>query len=204
MPAELAIVILAAGKGTRMKSQRAKVLHEAAGLPLVLHVLRAVRGLSKRGERSNAWVVIGHQAETVRSLVEPWGARTVLQRPQLGTGHAVAQALRALPRKVKRVLVLPGDAPFITAETLRALLGVHAETESAATILSADLDDPPATDASCAPARAKWRPSLSKARWGRSTGGCARSIPECTASSARRWPACSAVWAAATSTANTI
>ncbi len=142
MPADLAIVILAAGKGTRMKSQRAKVLHEAAGLPLVLHVLRAVQAASKRGEKMNAWVVVGHQAETVRSLVEPLGARTVLQRPQLGTGHALAQALRALPKKVKRVLVLPGDAPFITAETLRALLGVHAETGSAATILSADLDDP--------------------------------------------------------------
>ncbi len=142
MPAELAIVVLAAGKGTRMKSQRAKVLHEAGGLPLVLHVLRAVRPLSKPGRRDGVWVVIGHQADVVRSLVEPLGARTVLQRPQLGTGHAVAQALAALPRKVKRVIVLPGDAPLITAETLRALLHLHDETGSAATILSADLNDP--------------------------------------------------------------
>ncbi|HXE75265.1 MAG TPA: bifunctional UDP-N-acetylglucosamine diphosphorylase/glucosamine-1-phosphate N-acetyltransferase GlmU [Candidatus Xenobia bacterium] len=141
MPADLAIVVLAAGKGTRMKSQRAKVLHEAGGLPLVLHVLRAVQPLAKRGRR-NTWVVIGHQAETVRGLVEPLGGRTVLQRPQLGTGHAVAQALRALPRAVKRLLVLPGDAPLVTADTLRALLRVHEETASAATILSADLDDP--------------------------------------------------------------
>ncbi len=145
MPAELTIVVLAAGKGTRMKSQRAKVLHEAGGLPLVLHVLRAGRGLTlaKRNRGSSPlWVVVGHQGETVRSLVEPFGAHTVLQRPQLGTGHAVAKALAALPRKTKRLLVLPGDAPLITTDTLRALVRLHDETGSAATILSADLDDP--------------------------------------------------------------
>ncbi|MBI2956827.1 MAG: bifunctional UDP-N-acetylglucosamine diphosphorylase/glucosamine-1-phosphate N-acetyltransferase GlmU [Acidobacteria bacterium] len=144
MPAELAIVILAAGKGTRMKSQRAKVLHEAGGLPLIAHSLRAVEPLAgRRGSTLRGiWVVVGHQADVVRQVVEPFGARTVLQKPQLGTGHAVAQALGALPRGVTDVLVLPGDAPLIGTDTLRALLKLHASAESAATLLTARLEQP--------------------------------------------------------------
>ncbi len=153
MPSPLAIVILAAGKGTRLKSERAKVLHQAGGLPLVAHVLRAVAPLAparkkKTTDTSNlpggTWVVVGHQAELVRAVVEPLGARTVLQKPQLGTGHAVARALAALPAGVSRVLVLPGDAPLIRAQTLKALLHLHISTGSAATILSARLEDPQA------------------------------------------------------------
>jgi bifunctional UDP-N-acetylglucosamine pyrophosphorylase/glucosamine-1-phosphate N-acetyltransferase len=151
MPPPLAIVILAAGKGTRLKSERAKVLHEAGGLPLVAHVLRAVAPLApapKGGSAGRsygaggAWVVVGHQAESVRGVVESFGCRTVLQKPQLGTGHAVARALAALPAGASRVLVLPGDAPLIRPETLRALLHVHGTTGSAATILTARLEDP--------------------------------------------------------------
>ncbi|MCI0403204.1 MAG: bifunctional UDP-N-acetylglucosamine diphosphorylase/glucosamine-1-phosphate N-acetyltransferase GlmU [Acidobacteria bacterium] len=136
----LAVVILAAGKGTRMKSERAKVLHEAGGLPLLAHVLRAVQPLVRR--RDSVWVVVGHQAEAVRKVAEGYGARDVLQRPQLGTGHAVQQALAALPRGVERLLVLPGDAPLVTAETLTAMLERHSATASVATILSARLENP--------------------------------------------------------------
>ncbi|MGH9804512.1 MAG: bifunctional UDP-N-acetylglucosamine diphosphorylase/glucosamine-1-phosphate N-acetyltransferase GlmU [Candidatus Acidiferrales bacterium] len=142
MPSELATVILAAGKGTRLKSDHAKVLHQAAGLPLVAHVLRAA-ALHGRGKAAApAWVVVGHQADLVKHVVEGFGARAVLQRPQLGTGHAVAQALPVLPRSVRRLLVLPGDAPLIRAETLRALLEQHRQGGFAATILSARLEDP--------------------------------------------------------------
>lgn len=138
MPSELALVVLAAGKGTRLKSSRAKVLHQAGGLPLLAHVLRALKPLRSAG----AWVVVGHQAEEVRGLAESLGARAVLQRPQLGTGHAVATAFKALPRRVTRVLVLPGDAPLIRTEALRALLRTHANAGAAATLLTAELDDP--------------------------------------------------------------
>ena len=151
MLSPLAIVILAAGKGTRLKSERAKVLHQAGGLSLVAHVLRAVTPLTPAKRKSPAgksslaggtWVVVGHQAESVRDVVESFGCRTVLQRPQLGTGHAVAQLMTALPAGVGRVLVLPGDAPLIRPETLKALLHVHTSTGSAATILTAGLEDP--------------------------------------------------------------
>ncbi len=138
--AALAVVVLAAGKGTRMKSERAKVLHEAGGLPLLAHVLRAVQPLVKR--KDSIWVVTGHQAELVREVVKPFGARDILQRPQLGTGHAVAQALATLPRSVARLAVLPGDAPLITPGTLAALVDHHSATASVATIVSARLENP--------------------------------------------------------------
>jgi len=141
MPPKLAIVILAAGKGTRLKSAQAKVLHRAAGLPLVAHVLRGVAPMAQKNAAAS-WVVVGHQAEQVQQVVESFAARAVLQRPQLGTGHAVAQALAALPRSVRGLLVLPGDAPLVRTETLRALLAIHRRGKYAATVLSARLDDP--------------------------------------------------------------
>ncbi|MFQ5778510.1 MAG: bifunctional UDP-N-acetylglucosamine diphosphorylase/glucosamine-1-phosphate N-acetyltransferase GlmU [Terriglobia bacterium] len=149
MPGELAIVVLAAGKGSRLKSERAKVLHQAGGLPLVVHVLRAVQSLVARGSTTGKTrvavdlrVVVGHQAETVARVVEPLGARTVLQRPQLGTGHAVAQALASLPRRVARLLVLPGDAPLVCSASLRVLLRLHVDFASAATLFTARLAHP--------------------------------------------------------------
>jgi bifunctional UDP-N-acetylglucosamine pyrophosphorylase/glucosamine-1-phosphate N-acetyltransferase len=153
MSPALAIVILAAGKGTRLKSERAKVLHQAGGLPLVAHVLRAVRPLARKAIRRPAstskaaagvWVVVGHRADSVREVVGPFAARTILQRPQLGTGHAVVQALAALPAGVGRVLVLPGDAPLIRTETLKTLIAHHADSGSAATVLTARLERPDA------------------------------------------------------------
>jgi bifunctional UDP-N-acetylglucosamine pyrophosphorylase/glucosamine-1-phosphate N-acetyltransferase len=134
---DLAIVILAAGKGTRLKSSLAKVLHRAGGRTLVEHIVRACGPLKAR----ETVVVVGHQAEQVSALVEPLGAVTVLQQPQNGTGHAVHVAKRAVGR-AKFAVVLPGDAPLIRTETLKALVAAHRNGNAAATILSAVLADP--------------------------------------------------------------
>jgi bifunctional UDP-N-acetylglucosamine pyrophosphorylase / glucosamine-1-phosphate N-acetyltransferase len=134
---DLAIVILAAGKGTRLKSGLAKVLHRAGGRTLVEHVVRACAPLGAK----QTVVVVGHQAENVTPVVEPLGAVTVLQQPQHGTGHAMQVARRALGR-AKFALVLPGDAPLVRTETLKSLLAVHRAGNAAATILTAVLADP--------------------------------------------------------------
>ena len=136
-PKDLAIVILAAGKGTRLKSSLAKVLHRAGGRALVEQVLRACAPLGAK----KTVVVVGHQAEQVMAVVEPTGAKTVLQQPQHGTGHAVQVARRAIGNS-KVVLVLPGDAPLIRTETLRAMIAAHRNGNAAATILTAVVADP--------------------------------------------------------------
>jgi len=134
---DLAIVILAAGKGTRLKSSLAKVLHRAGGRALVEQVLRACAPLGAK----KTVVVVGHQAEQVTAVVEPTGATTVLQQPQHGTGHAMQVARRALG-SATLVVVLPGDAPLVRTETLRALVAAHRAGNAAATILSAVVSDP--------------------------------------------------------------
>jgi bifunctional UDP-N-acetylglucosamine pyrophosphorylase / glucosamine-1-phosphate N-acetyltransferase len=134
---DLAILILAAGKGTRLKSSLAKVLHRAGGRSLIEQVVRACAPLKAR----ETVVVVGHQAEQVSAVVEPLGAVTALQQPQLGTGHAMHIAKRALGR-AKYAIVLPGDAPLIRPETLKALIATHRSGNAAATILTAILADP--------------------------------------------------------------
>jgi bifunctional UDP-N-acetylglucosamine pyrophosphorylase/glucosamine-1-phosphate N-acetyltransferase len=134
---DLTIVILAAGKGTRLKSSLAKVLHRAGGRTLVEHVVRVGAALKAK----KTVVVVGHQAEQVAAVVEPLGAETVLQQPQHGTGHAMHVARRALGN-AKLVVVLPGDAPLVRAETLKALIAAHRAGNAAATILTAVLADP--------------------------------------------------------------
>jgi bifunctional UDP-N-acetylglucosamine pyrophosphorylase/glucosamine-1-phosphate N-acetyltransferase len=134
---DVAILILAAGKGTRLKSSLAKVLHAAGGRPLVEHVVRACAGVGPK----KIIVVVGHQAEKVQAAVEPLAAETVLQQPQNGTGHAVLVAKRTIGN-AKYVVVLPGDAPLVRTETLRALIQKHKKGQAAATILTAVLADP--------------------------------------------------------------
>src|SRR3984885_9400818 len=134
---DLAIVILAAGKGTRLKSSLAKVLHRAGGRALVEQVLRACAPLGAK----KTVVVVGHQAEQVMAVVEPSGATTVLQQPQHGTGHAMQVARRAVGN-AKVVVVMPGDAPLVRTETLRALVNAHRAGNAAATILTAVVSDP--------------------------------------------------------------
>jgi bifunctional UDP-N-acetylglucosamine pyrophosphorylase/glucosamine-1-phosphate N-acetyltransferase len=134
---DVAILVLAAGKGTRLKSSLAKVLHTAGGRSLVEHVVRACEPL--RAKKIIA--VVGHQAEKVAAVLEPFEVTTVLQLPQNGTGHALLVAKRAIGN-AKYVVVLPGDAPLVRAETLRALINKHKKGNAAASILTAVLADP--------------------------------------------------------------
>ncbi len=134
---ELAILILAAGRGTRLKSSLAKVLHSAGGRSLLEHVIRQCRPLGAR----KTVAVVGYQAERVAEVCKSYGVETVLQQPQKGTGHAMQVAKRAIGN-ARYVIVLPGDAPLIRTETLRALLLKHKKANAAATILTAVLADP--------------------------------------------------------------
>src|SRR3984957_6493206 len=135
---DFVIVILAAGKGTRLKSALAKVLHRAGGRPLVEHVVRACQPLKPR----EIIAVVGHQAADVTAAVKPLGVKTILQEPQRGTGHAMLVARRAIPARAKFAILLPGDAPLIRTETVAALAAAHRESGAAATILSAEIENP--------------------------------------------------------------
>ena len=121
---QVAVVILAAGQGSRMQSDLPKVLHRLGGVPLVGHALAAGRSL----DPARVVVVAGHGAEAVTKAVGKLDpeAQVALQAEQLGTGHAVAQALPLLEGFAGRVVVLYGDTPFISAETLAALAEVGA------------------------------------------------------------------------------
>jgi len=137
--ASLYVVILAAGKGTRMKSSRPKVLHELAGRPIIDHVLRTVDSLHAQA----SVVVIGHGAESVRAtLGDRPGLQFAVQSPQLGTGHALLQAEAALAGKSGTLLLLYADVPLLQATTLTRLIDHHRSTESAATVLTMELADP--------------------------------------------------------------
>ena len=113
----LAVIVLAAGQGTRMKSARPKVLHEIAGRPMLAHVLTVAKALG--AERTV--VVTAPGADETASLVKHWGADAAVQDRQLGTGHAVLAAERALKGFDGNLLILFGDAPLLTAETLGRL-----------------------------------------------------------------------------------
>src|ERR1700730_12744603 len=134
---DFVVVILAAGKGTRLRSALAKVLHRAGGQTLVEHVVRACRPLKARAMVG----VVGHQAEQVSAVLEPLGVRTVVQRRQRGAGHALLVGRRAIGR-AKFVIVVPGDAPLVGTETLAALAPPHRQAHAAATILSAEVANP--------------------------------------------------------------
>ncbi len=135
---DFSALVLAAGKGTRLRSQLAKVRHRAGGRPLVEHVVRACQALGPR----DIFVVVGYQAAAVEEIVAPLGAKTILQEPQFGTGHALQVARKSLEGRAKFVLVLPGDAPLIGMETLASLARTHRERGAAATVLSAVLENP--------------------------------------------------------------
>jgi bifunctional UDP-N-acetylglucosamine pyrophosphorylase / glucosamine-1-phosphate N-acetyltransferase len=135
---QLHIVVLAAGKGTRMKSALPKVLHLACGLPLIEHVLRAADPLSP----GVTVVVVGHEADLVRShLAARPGLTVVVQEPQLGTGHALLQAEPALQGLTGTVVLLSGDVPLLRPQTLERLAAAHQAAGAAATVLTATLPD---------------------------------------------------------------
>src|ERR671916_2351657 len=131
-------VILAAGKGTRMKSNRAKVLHTLCGVPMVNYVIEATRPLVPEG----LFVVVGHQAGLVEAVL-PEDAESVLQKEQRGTGDAVRVALEALEGEDEGVLlVVNGDGPLISDRTLGELVERHSSADVGATVLVAELEDP--------------------------------------------------------------
>jgi bifunctional UDP-N-acetylglucosamine pyrophosphorylase / glucosamine-1-phosphate N-acetyltransferase len=135
---KIAIAIMAAGKGTRLKSKYPKVLHEVGGKPLLAHVIAAA---TKVVPAANIFAIIGHEADRVRSAVAPTGINFVLQQPQKGTGHALMVAREALA-SYDHVLVLSGDAPLITAETISKLRDFHVSRSAALTMLTARLQNP--------------------------------------------------------------
>ncbi|MEI7885570.1 MAG: bifunctional UDP-N-acetylglucosamine diphosphorylase/glucosamine-1-phosphate N-acetyltransferase GlmU [Clostridia bacterium] len=134
---KVAVIILAAGKGTRMYSKVAKVLHQVANMPMLGHVLTQVEQVDGVEQKI---VVVGHQGEDLLELLEGV-AEVAWQREQLGTGHAVQQALGLLHENVDDVLVVCGDTPLLTAKTLNLLLKFHLAEKASATVLSALFDD---------------------------------------------------------------
>ncbi len=134
----LAIAIMAAGKGTRLKSKHPKVLHEVGGKPLLAHVIAAA---TKVVPAQDVYAIIGHEAERVRQAVGHTGVKFVEQKPQKGTGHALMVARDALS-SYDQVIVLYGDAPLITPATIAHLRDFHAAKRAAMTILTGRLEDP--------------------------------------------------------------
>jgi bifunctional UDP-N-acetylglucosamine pyrophosphorylase/glucosamine-1-phosphate N-acetyltransferase len=139
MSTNINVIILAAGLGTRMKSKRAKVLHQAGGMTLVEHVVASARQLT---ESQRITVVIGHQAEQVRQILSPQGVGFAVQHEQKGTGHAVLMARDVLPSGADLVLVLYGDTPLLSANTLQELIDLQLAGDSGATLIATKLDDP--------------------------------------------------------------
>lgn len=132
-------VILAAGKGTRMKSNLPKVLHEILGKALVGYVLDSVKHITNEN-----FVIVGHHAEEVEKYVISHyeNAKTVLQSPQLGTGHAVSMICPMLENYSGQVLILCGDTPLITEDTLKKFVEYHRENKSDITVMSAIFENP--------------------------------------------------------------
>ncbi len=133
-----AVAIMAAGKGTRLKSQLPKVLHEVGGKPLLAHAIAAA---TRVVPARDVYAIIGHEAERVRAALEPTGVQFVLQAEQRGTGHALMVAQQAVAG-YDHVIVLSGDAPLITPETIGRLRNFHLEEQAAMTLLSTDLENP--------------------------------------------------------------
>jgi bifunctional UDP-N-acetylglucosamine pyrophosphorylase / glucosamine-1-phosphate N-acetyltransferase len=136
---DIHLVILAAGKGARMKSAEPKVLHRAGGLRLIDHVLRAAASL----QPATTVVVVGHMAGAIEAaLGDRPGLRFALQEPQLGTGHALLQAEPHLAGAGGTLVLLSGDVPLLRPETLRALVDTHERSGAAATVLTARVGGP--------------------------------------------------------------
>src|SRR5579864_3141033 len=134
----IAIVIMAAGKGTRLKSKHPKVLHSVGGQPVLAHVTAAA---TRVAAPQDIFVVIGHEAEQVKKAVEQTAVHFVLQAEQRGTGHALMTARDAVAH-YDHILVLSGDAPLISARTIAELRDFHLHQKAAMTLLTADLKNP--------------------------------------------------------------
>ncbi len=132
------VLIMAAGKGTRLESSLPKVLHPLAGRPLIEHVLQTVETLNP----ADTLVVVGHQAELVNSRLRHRAVEFVEQVPQLGTGHAVQVARDWWSGQSGNLLILSGDVPLISPGTLRKMIEAHNRTSASLTLLSTRLADP--------------------------------------------------------------
>jgi len=130
-------VVLAAGKGTRMKSNHAKVLHEVFFKPMLHHVLDAVIGAGIE----RIAVIVGHQREKVLAAIDQYAHLPVIQKEQLGTGHAVLCAKRACEQS-GQVMILCGDTPLIRPETLQKMIDDHQRNRATVTLMTTVLDDP--------------------------------------------------------------
>ncbi|MEV7965455.1 bifunctional UDP-N-acetylglucosamine diphosphorylase/glucosamine-1-phosphate N-acetyltransferase GlmU [Sphaerisporangium sp. NPDC088356] len=140
VPRPAAVIVLAAGEGTRMKSSKPKVLHELCGRALVDHMLTAARGLAPE----RLIVVIGHAREQVQAYLAATGpdAHAVVQTEQNGTGHAVRTVLESVGTINGTILVTYGDTPLLRTETLAELLATHGAEGNAVTVLTAEVPDP--------------------------------------------------------------
>ena len=130
-------VILAAGQGTRMKSNKPKVLHEILGRPMLAYLIDTLKAVGVE----DIVLVVGHQAERVQEAYKDYGVRFVVQEPQLGTGHAVQVAMPAVPVEAGTVMVLCGDAPLISGESIAALNQRHEAAKAAVTVQTIILSD---------------------------------------------------------------
>jgi len=135
---ECAALILAAGEGTRMKSSLAKVLHRVVGKTMIRHVLETVQAVSP----SRIVIVIGHQADAVRSELEGERVEFVFQEPRLGTGRAALMSEGSFDGFAGTIVVLNGDTPLLRPRTLERLAAFHRGESASATVLSAEIDDP--------------------------------------------------------------
>lgn len=131
-------VIMAAGKGTRMKSDLAKVLHPLHGRPMIHYVIALARTLGS----DRVIAIIGHQKDRVREALADEHIEFAIQDPQLGTGHAVMQTEPLLQNDTGDVLVLSGDVPVLTETTMRKLIQIHQSENAVACVLTANMPDP--------------------------------------------------------------
>ncbi len=146
--AALAVVVLAAGQGTRMKSSVAKVLHNLAGVPLIGHVVATAQAL----EPAHLAVVVRHQRDDVAQAVTELAPEALIvdQDDVPGTGRALEVALEALPKSFTGdVVVVSGDVPLLDSDTLRAVIAHHRQQGAPATLISTVLDDPTGVWTSC-------------------------------------------------------
>ncbi len=136
---DLAVIILAAGLGTRMKSDKAKVLHKLRGRPMILYVVETAEQVAG----DHIILVVGHQADRVRSTVSSHAmVQYAFQKEQLGTGHAVQTAIPFLDDPISDIVILCGDVPLLTAHAVCSLVDDHREKGRDITLLAVDVDDP--------------------------------------------------------------
>ena len=135
----VAVIILAAGKGTRMKSGKAKVMHKILGKPMVMYVVET----AKRVAGNNVILVLGNQADRVREIVaENDELIYAIQKDQLGTGHAVLCALPYIPEHIEDVVILCGDVPLLSSDTVMRLIDDHIKAKRDISLLAVEVDNP--------------------------------------------------------------